>query len=280
MKKILAVIVCAILALGAMSMFGCGDATFNGNYKEASAATIEEFAQNTEKGEGFDVQTSGFLMELKTTTKSAMEMMGVKMDINAESSANLKISNKDGKIQAAGSSKTNSVSKITGGENAGTTTVNEEAEVYYNEGWAYRKLKDADGETKVKVQISIESAIGSVIGGAEAGEDSSMPNIFDKELFATLYAEMGKTEGVKILIDAEARKVKIDVEGVTQGAVKASGAIYLAYDANYNLIAMKYDIKMDMGEYGSITIYLLVKGYDGAVSLPSDLDTYEEGAVK
>lgn len=276
MKKLITLLLCLVIAIGTPCMFGCGDATFNGNYKEVSADSteVQQFSEATAKSEMVDV-TKGVEVEFKIKGNAG----GSDMDISANVKVAAEGEGNDVKLQAAGSLK----GKVKSSDANADMNFN----IYYTNGYGYigGKMKatasgtSAEEELKFKMRWDIENSLNEIMGIASDEIDlpaGEMEGLTQGNVFANLIAEFEGQEGVKIYIDADGRKARIEVSEFDVEGTKLSGAIFFVYDENYNMTAFKLDFKAKTAENEEVSAYLVIKGFNGTVTLPSEteLKTY------
>lgn len=76
--------------------------------------------------------------------------------------------------------------------------------------------------------------------------------------------------GISMVRDENGTKIKF----VIPENENASGEVVLVFDADYNITSMKYDIETRVGE-DVMSLVMTYKPFNGNVSLPSDLDSYQ-----
>ena len=96
MKKILAVLLVAILAIGCFALTGCGDATFGGNYEEATVTDVQAFADAAALAQGKDEIDFADGYEIYLDIYAPTDYMTI------DAVLNMKIKAVDGKLQMAG----------------------------------------------------------------------------------------------------------------------------------------------------------------------------------
>lgn len=247
MKKFLYFVVCVILALGAFAMVGCGseETAFDGNYQEATVAEATTFAQDLSKESSAIDYSIGveynFDMSYTMTYGEETYTMDIAMEMNMIAV--------EGKLQMAGTMDATS--------NGETDT----AKVYYVDDYFYLN-GEADGETtKIKYKMSIDDFIGNYTDDV----DISFSLLSYIEMAGEIEAEGGSIKFYIDNSDAETTKVKIEL---TEGE-EANATIYLLYNADKELVGAKYDVAIDNGTEGSITMSVEIAPWSGTVSLPS-----------
>lgn len=278
MKKFVTFLVCLVLAIGTASLFGCDDATFKGNYKEVSAdsAEVQQFSENAEQSsrtDNLDI-TRGAQMEIKV--KGSAEGMNLDFSANAKIAATGEDTYPV--LQAEGAVK-GSAEYVDEAEGA---NVNLDVKFYYTDGYAY-----LDGKTKVviggiknetelknKFSLELEKGLGEIMGATSflsaAVEIDGVADLAEGNIFAQIVVMAEGQENIKIYLDADARKVKIEFSEANVDGETVSGTLYLVYDAGYNVSAIKADIKIATAESEEISVYFVFKGYTGTVKVPSE----------
>lgn len=252
MKKLLTLVMCLVLAIGVMGFTACGDSTFKGNYEEVDKATAAEFAESVNGESSVLDMKSGMEMEF------SMEMDG-EMEFSME--YDLKCAyNAQQQIEMEGSVK---------GKGEGQSI---KGDIYYSNGFMYI---NSDG-MKIKQAVDYEEFLEGITGmGSDAIID--IQGVIE-------YLEMDNTGSIKVYLDKgeTESKVKVEVNNFSVEGVKVNGEYYYVFDANGNLIACKIDVSVTISYQGynsSMSVYMVVKAYDGKVSLPSDLDSYQLGQL-
>lgn len=252
MKKLLTLVMCLVLAIGVMGFTACGDSTFKGNYEEVDKATAAEFAESVNGESSVLDMKSGMEMEF------SMEMDG-EMEFSME--YDLKCAyNAQQQIEMEGSVK---------GKGEGQSI---KGDIYYSNGFMYI---NSDG-MKIKQAVDYEEFLEGI---TSMGSDA----IIDIQGVIE-YLEMDNTGSIKVYLDKgeTESKVKVEVNNFSVEGVKVNGEYYYVFDANGNLIACKIDVSVTISYQGynsSMSVYMVVKAYDGKVSLPSDLDSYQLGQL-
>lgn len=283
MKKFVVFLVCLVLAIGTACMFGCDDGTFKGNYKEVSAdsAEVQQFSENAEKSsrtENLDI-TRGAQMEIKV--KGSAD--GMTLDF----SANAKIAQVGEEnypvLQAEGAVKGSMeyVNETQGGN------VNLDVKFYYTDGYAYLNGKTeteiggvkSETELKNKLPFELEKGLSAITGAASvlpgADDIEDIAALAEGNVFAELVLMAEGQENVKIYLDADARKVKVEFSEANVDGETVSGTLYLVYDAGYNVSAVKADFKMAAADSEEISVYFVFKGYTGTVKVPGEKERQE-----
>lgn len=257
MKKVIISIVMAVLMALALALTGCGEtpSVFEGNYKTASKEEVTAFAEEAEKSVGRELDFSQGV-SVSGSMKSSMngsELMNLEFSYKMKGTAE--------KIEFAGTIKSQ-----------GSTAM--DANVYYKDGYMYINGSTSGVTVKNKKAISIEEMM-SQFGGGLAESYGSLAVILEN------YGGIEELpEGVKISFDLgkDAKKVKVEIT-VSEEGTTSETVIYMVYDTNYNITALKVDSKNSFDMYGMKSdseMSIVVEPYDGKIELPSDLDTYEE----
>ena len=204
MKKILAIALVLMLAVGCFCLTGCGDATFGGNYQEATAEDVQTFAENAalEQGSQEIDYTQGYQLVAN------VDVDGNKMEMD------IKFANDDEKGLVLKADM-----KVSGDE-----PINLNAYVIDN--YMYAQM---EGQ-KVKM-------FDNMITPTYTGLLSELQD-FDLSALALRAAE---DTGIKLGMAQEAdgtTKIKFEMPEETGIA----GTIILVFDGEYNLTAMKFDV--------------------------------------
>lgn len=251
MKKLLTLVMCLVLAIGVMGFTACGDSTFKGDYKEvdkekaaAFAATIDSEGMALNLQSGIELE---FSMEYGSGSNSYLMEINVKSAYTAQQ-----------QVEVEGSWKTKM-----GGET-------EKGDIYYSDGYAYMNM---DGN-KIKQAVNYEMLFGYVMSNSASSEFTDIQELID-------YLDVEPTSGsVKVYLDESetVNKLKVEFNDFVFEGIKMDGECYFVYNADGVLTAYKADVKMtESGMEGSF--YMMIKAYDGKISLPSDLDSYQEGQL-
>ncbi len=253
MKKLLTFIMCIVLAIGVMSFAACGDSTFKGNYEEVDKATAAEFAESVNGDSSVLDMKSGMEMEFSIESESDEFSFSMEYDLKCAYNA-------EQQMEMEGSVK---------GKGEGQTI---KGDIYYSNGLMYI---NSDG-MKIKQAVDYEEFLEGVTGMGSSA-------IIDIE-GAMTYLETDTTGSIKVYLDKgeTESKFKLEVNNFSVEGVKVNGEYYYVFDANGNLIACKIDVSMTMSYEGynsDMSVYMVVKAYDGKISLPSDLDSYQLGQL-
>lgn len=283
MKKFVTFLLSLILALGTVCLFGCDDATFKGNYKEVSAdsAEVQQFSENAEQSsrtDNLDI-TRGAQIEIKV--KGSAEGMTLDFSANAKIAATGEDANPV--LQAEGSVK-GSAQYVdeTEGANADVNV-----KFYYIDGYAYLDGKTEivvggiknETELKNKFPLELEKGLGEIMGATSffpaAVEIGGVADFAEGNIFAQIVVMAEGQENIKIYLDADAKKVKVEFSETDIDGETVSGTLYLVYDAGYNVSAVKADIKITTAESEEMSVYFVFKGYTGKVKIPSEKERKE-----
>ncbi len=259
MKKVLTMLLCFVLTLSIALATGCGgDATFNGNYSEASVVNTAAFAEKVENAEGKqEIDTAkGIEMTFKLEGSDSAEGITESITMNMS----LKSAIKDEKFSFAG--KVDGITKCTGEQDE-----KEAMEMYYSDGKFY---VNENGD-KMYVELDMEAAISQVENGLSQA-------FYQIQSLEELLAEFTVMPGAKIYIDDNENTPKIKFEyKVEADGLKTEMLTVMVFDKDYNLTAYKMEMKisgvMD-GVNGSTNMSMTIKPYSGNIDLPSDLDAY------
>ena len=246
----------AVIFIFAFALTGCGSA-FDGNYKEAKAEEVAAFSENVENAEGTKIDYSNGV-SAKVTMNTTIGAVISKMDMD------YKMKGVGDKIEVAG--------KVfaTGEKN----NENFDASVYYKEGYMYINGKYAGVTVKQKTAISIEGMMSQMDLGM-IDHYSSLPAILAEYSFQ---AELPENIKVYFDIGKDTQKVKVEIN-ISENESTSKTTIYLIYDADYNLTALKVESKTSSNVFGAVyevELNLTVEVYNGKINIPSDLDTYTE----
>ena len=283
MKKFVTFLVCLVLAIGTACLFGCDDATFKGNYKEVSAdsAEVQQFSENAEQSsrtDNLDI-TRGAQMEIKV--KGSAEGMNLDFSANAKIAATGEDTYPV--LQAEGAVK-GSMEYVDETESG---NVNLNVKFYYTDGYAYlngttkTEIGEIKNETELKnkLPLELEKGLSAITGAASllpaAGAVDNIFDLAEGNIFAQIVVMAEGQENIKIYLDADARKVKIEFSEANVDGETVSGTLYLVYDAGYNVSAVKADIKIATADSEENSVYFVFKGYTGTVKVPSEKERKE-----
>ena len=207
MKKILSILLVAILAIGCFALVGCGDNTFGGSYEEATATDVKSFADAAaEAGATNEVDyAQGYQLTAK------MEISGQKTDMD------IKFANDDAKgvvLQA----KMN--------VNMGGQSMNLNA--YVVENYFYGELY---GQKLKMYDDMITPVYTDLLESLQSFDLSALAQnaIEDATIKLGMIKEEDGTTKIKFEMPEDSDIV---------------GTIIFVFDANYNLSAMKFDVEM------------------------------------
>ena len=286
MKKIITLLLCLAISLGMVSMVGCGDATFNGNYKEVTEEQQAEFVQAAAEAEQTSISFANGA-DLSLSVKGKVKNDDV--DVNIDASVNLKA------VAITAEEKTDYQAELSVKAKVdGIPTVDKidaDVKAYYADETAFANGsvqigKDADGKIDLKNFISLKgmdlSSLMSMVSGMAGGATSDLPveqisELLGSNLLTNLvaYADLmseneESTASIKLLFDLDAKKVKAEIKAEIEDT-KIESTIYLVFDEKYNVIAIKVEAKATMNG-NDISANFSFKGYNGKVNLPSEND--------
>lgn len=300
MKKLLTVLLAAVMAAACcFGLTACGDSTFNGNYKEVSAEEQQAFVQAASEAEQNTISLVNGA-DLSVTAKGTME--GVKVDVSLSLKAAAVGEGDDADFQAEGSVKAKVEQPATSadaGEDASgfmLGNVNADLKVYYTQGYGYAngtvQIGDTEeGKTTLKNKTAIDlSDLSDILGMAssvseDVGQYAGLlqGGLLDSVMNMSAWMQLDQSgnNSINVLFDLDNKKVKADIAITDEGAT-VNGTLYLVFDENYNLIAIKADINIANAESKEeLTVNVTFKGYNGKINLPaaSELETYEEAEL-
>lgn len=286
MKKLVTMLLCLVLVIGTACMFGCGDSTFDGNYKEASADSteVQEFAAAAGEAEN-KVFTFADGVDLSLSVKGTAE--GNKVDVSASVKATVDTTDPTAaKLTAEGSVK----AKITATKDEDkANNANVDAKIYYKDKFVYVTGKidaammsantqaDAKNDVKMKLPVDLDAGIQGIMQNLPIDEipaemvADALNNGNVLEMLISAKEEAG--DNLKIYIDAENKKVKAEIKiADEEEGSEANVTVYLVYDESYNFVAFKAEAKIKSAD-GDLTATLIFKGYTGKVSVPEGIET-------
>lgn len=235
MKKILAIALVLMLAVGCFCLTGCGDNTFGGNYQEATAEEVQTFASEVSLAGGsnnVDLE-AGYQLIVKANMPTANTNLD--MDIKFAKDAQ-----KGLMLQATMNGNMNGTSV-----NGMNMWVSEGISYVSFQGFKYKKYDD-----------EITPIYSNLI---ESVQD------FDLSALAQRAIEDVTIKLGMVREDNGTTKIKFEMPENPDIA----GTIILVFDADYDLMAMKFDVEMN-----DVTMNLELKPWNGTVNLPGDLNTY------
>ena len=235
MKKILAISLVLMLAVGCFCLTGCGDATFGGNYQEATAEEVQSFANEAALAGGsnnVDLE-AGYQLIVKANMPTAN-------------------TNLDMDIKFAKDAQKGLMLQATMNGNMGGTSVNG-TKMWVSEGISYvsfqgLKYKEYDDEITPIYSNLIESV-----------------QNFDLSALAQRAIEDATIKLGMVREDDGTTKIKFEIPEDPQ----LQGTIIFVFDAQYDLVAMNFDVVVTGN-----TMSIVFKPWDGTVSLPGDIDSY------
>lgn len=251
MKKLLCSIMCVVLAMGALSLVGCGS-VFDGNYKEMTLEEATAFSATVNQVE--DAEEIDYATGVEYTLKGNMETRRGEDTMKVSADVGMKIGSKDGKLQMQGnmnvSSNDNSVI---------------DSDIYFADGYMYYALEMKGLEVKTKAKMSIDKFIRDNVPFGSI--NISMSGLVEAAGYIT--AEEGS---IKFFMDKSEDYTKIKV---VQTAVSGNrGEVILVFNASNQLIAAKVESKIDQADEEHNyaikgEIYLEIAPWEGTVKLPS-----------
>lgn len=251
MKKLLCSIMCVVLAMGALSLVGCGS-VFDGNYKEMTledAKTFSATVKETDNGEEID-----YAKGVKYTLKGNMETTFGEKKTNVSADIGMKIGSKDGKLQMQGNM------NVSAGEEDSI-----DSDIYFADGYMYYALEMKGLEVKTKAKMSIDEFVSDY--ASFASMDVSLSELVSLAGYIT--AEEGS---IKFFMDKSDDYTKIKV--VQTSVSGGEGEVIFVFNASNQLIATKVEVKyneVDEEDGYSMKgeIYLEIAPWEGTVKLPS-----------
>ena len=243
MKKLLTIMLCLILTISASTMFGCQKSIFDGNYTETSKTEVATLASNIADADGGEEMdyAQGTKLSLNASIVNGEESLSLKMDIKTIA--------KDNDFKMEGSIDFSYPSQTVAGE------------LFYAEGCLY--LNSNSG--KIKQQIDYNAFFDEYLNSTFA-----IPFAI-----SDLLGQLSLNPNVKCFVDdkTDVKKIKIEFESSTEGTGKA----VFVYNAQYKLIALSYDISLEIntGDTSTkISAGFSIEPWSGSISTPTDLDTY------
>ena len=289
MKKLVTMLLCLVLVIGTACMFGCGDATFNGNYKTVTEEEQATFVQEAAKAEKASISSIDFTKGADVSLSVKGKVKNDDVNVNVDASVSLKAiavtvdEKTDYQAEVAVKAKADGVPTV--------EKVDADVKAYYADETAYLNGsvqigKDAEGKIDLKNFISlkgmdIQSLIAMVSGMAGDAMDElpididQISGILDTNLIQTVVGlsalvNMSEESGISVnlLFDLDANKVKAEIK-VDKDDTKIDGALYIVLDENYNLTAVKIELKATV-DGGDISVDFSFKGYNGKVNVPNE----------
>ncbi len=283
MKKLLTMLLCGAIACSAMAFVGCGDSTFDGDYKEATAEQLTTLtADLAVKDVEFDTTaittTAGY--EITTSSKTTSTDEGVTSVSEGTSSA--KMIKVGETVVAEGNWEDKNTSTVMGYETKVKSFYFDGSKIYM----------DVDGkqtaggvEVPVKGKYFQNSSLRGVISnvGASAITQGSLGDLVGMAAMggATVSMDMSdaaKTK-VKVALTAKGIASMYTMAGVTESQVTVNKYEYtFIYDATTKAIS-SFQLVSDYAiasTYINVsgTLTVTVKAFNGTISAPSDLASY------
>lgn len=263
MKKFLAIALVLMLAVGCFCLTGCGDATFDGNYQEATTEEIQTIVNSA------DFQQGTHEIDESNGYEMIMDMYMLDGDNLIDVDMNLKFAMVEDDAQMQGS--------INGKVKADLgTPVDMEARgnFYYADGWTYAdetgKISGTQITQKVKKQVEWDTYYAPYLSLM------SMAEYYDLSLLVEMLEEDDNVS-VSIATDNSGTKIKFVVTADEEGSEGSVEAIFV-YDADYKLTATKINIDARYTDDDGTTttkILMTYKPWTGTINLPADLADYE-----
>ena len=217
-------------------MTGCGDATFGGNYQEATAEDVQTFANEAALAGGSnDIDLAlGYQLIAKMSFGEGAQAYNMDMDIKFSAD------NDDGILLTA------TMKGKVSGQNVNAT-------MYWADGYAYVNTEG------LKVKERMED-MGDIYGDLVSAVEG-----FDLSALAQMAIEDTTIKLGMVREDNGTTKIKFDMP---ENSVLV-GTIVFVFDAEYDLSAMKFDVTMQ-----GMKLEITYKPWNGTVNLPGDLNTY------
>ena len=263
MKKILAISLVLMLAVGCFCLTGCGDATFGGNYQEATAEDVQTIVDSAKFQQGVQDITAqeGYEMIIDVYSKMDSNVFDVNM--------NLKFVNEDNNPKMQGTVD----AKMNFSYGNQSVDMGAKGDVYYADGYTYaNETVKANGQSisqKVKQEGDWSEYYSDYLE-----KIMDMANQYD---LGSLIQMAGVSDTVKVSIATDdGTKIKFESVVNEEGSSGRMEVIFV-FDADYNLIANKINIDSSYTYEGSTTtikMNITNKPYTGTINLPGDLNTY------
>ena len=251
MKKFLSFAISVLLCVGMLFTAGCGSA-FDGNYSEVTTSELASFAENVSSAENGNAPdySSGVTANLSMTASG----MSLKMNFNAKMQDEEFLMS--GEMTMKGVDPTDEQEKEV------------KSSIAYKGDTLYVKAEMGGKEQKIKMKLTFDEFLNNYTQGmlGSAG-------------LADIIGEYGELEGLKVYMDkSSASQTKVKIEIPANTSVDEETTIdkflyFFIFDAEYNLTALKFEMKLTYGEE-TVEMNATIEGWNGTVSLPSDLDSY------
>ena len=282
MKKLITILLCAVMALSVVAMTGCGDSTFNGNYKEATAEEVAAYAQTV--SQDANNATLDYNSGIEVSVKSEMKITDATSTVEENAEIKGKAIAKDNALQMESSFKMSMENSVDA-----TASVSIEGNAYFANDYIYANAKvtsaDQTADQKVKVnmpfdvffdnQVDVQTDLSSILLEVQQYTAMGIANI--------KYEMETNDNGTKVRISVPQQDFSFDPTPTysISGSVKAE--FVFVYNAQNQIVAVKTVLESS----GSTTVEgatmntvqkqeAIVKPFSGSVSLPADLDTYTE----
>lgn len=248
MKKLLSLFLALVLCCGVIALTGCGDkdtttvdATFAGNYVEATAEDVEAIEHEAAlKGE------EGTTIDYADGVCISINMIMAEDNMPVSVNETLYCSSIDNKLVMQGFASTSVMG------------INMSGSIYFTDGYIYMNMAGL----KMKVETGLDGYISDNIG--EALSD-----------LGTILEDVRELSGVKYAIDRSSFDGKLKVKISYSDVIDGNCEVCFVYNPDMSLSAIKINQSMT---FGGITeaMDISIKPWDGMVQLPADLDTYVE----
>lgn len=235
MRKILALILSLAVCFSMVSMIGCGD---TGNYQPVSAQELSQIAESMEENqtEGpIAVVGDGYQLTMKMTEGPAFSM--------------------DMDVKVAKVGETYQFAAIVDSGAGGII------KTYYKDNYLY-SYANYEGDTfRVKAPYALDDAL-TELPDMSAGLKDLGDVIGEMSIYGNAF---------KCYVDRTGENLKAKVEvKLSESGYTINMVIIYELDANYRLVSYSADMDM-MG----MTIKANLSPFNGTITFPSDLDSYE-----
>ena len=249
MKKLLILLLCLTLIASAFAMCGCKDNLFEGNYYVATYSQIETIVSTTERAE--NGETFDFNGGLQVNYTSNIGSIDFNMSFKSVA--------KNFSLAMQGEACMTSSAE---------GSVADRRFIYYFDDYSYTQYMVDNGVVEKEKRRSTPE--GLVTSYMYLGEDFFLT-------LSDLWDELDDETGVTWSVAESKHYNKVKVEIDTSNAVQTTVATYIyVYDASYQLVALSMDVVFTEIRYDNqYTIHLTIKPWQGTITLPTDLDTYE-----
>ncbi len=259
MKKIICLTLCLILtACMAISLTGCTESVFDGEYRQVESTDLEstmQEIQDADTGVYIDYD-KGIALSFNTNLVNQFTTQTLTLNLNS--------------IKSGGSLKLQGSFSLKDRYNFVSETDSTTGKVYYTDNFTYLSIKRDEDTVKIKSLSNFKNAVYDILVNFE-------PFFSPYSLYLSSQTD---SEYQWYLDDTqELLKIKIEFNDYEMGEGKA----VWVYDSQYNLNAFLFSSSTTStinGQETKADVRISFEPWSGEIYLPSDLDSYRTAQIE